>query len=67
MHQPRLQWRKSSYSATGNDVCVELADLHEAGRVGIRDSKHPDLAHLSVSRRDLGRLTARIRTGSLDL
>ncbi|MCD0452528.1 DUF397 domain-containing protein [Actinocorallia sp. API 0066] len=60
-----LNWRKSSYSATGNDACLELADLHEAGRVGIRDSKHPERTHLSVSRHDLARLTARIRTGDL--
>ncbi|MCD0452530.1 DUF397 domain-containing protein [Actinocorallia sp. API 0066] len=64
---PHPQWRKSSHSTPNGQNCVELADLHGAGRVGIRDSKHPDLAHLSVPRRDLTRFTARIRTGALDL
>lgn len=56
-------WRKSSYSApTGND-CVELADLQ--GTVAIRDSKHPGNTPLSITRRQLGRLASRIRTGDL--
>ncbi|MDX6742691.1 DUF397 domain-containing protein [Actinocorallia sp. A-T 12471] len=62
MHQPRLQWRKSSYSGGGNNTCVELAELREAGDVGIRDSKNPAHAHLSVTRAQLGRLVSRIRT-----
>ncbi|WP_119726607.1 DUF397 domain-containing protein [Thermomonospora amylolytica] len=50
----RLQWRKSSYSATGNEACVELADL---GRVvGIRDSKDPEGPVLSVTRDGLAAL-----------
>ncbi|MGH3238859.1 MAG: DUF397 domain-containing protein [Spirillospora sp.] len=36
---PRLAWRKSSYSSSQGDHCVELADL--GGLVGVRDSKDP--------------------------
>jgi Domain of unknown function (DUF397) len=33
-----LVWRKSSYSSGGNCVDVAFRD----GRVGLRDSKHPE-------------------------
>ncbi|WP_371940424.1 DUF397 domain-containing protein [Actinomadura chokoriensis] len=36
----RPVWRKSSYSSSQGDHCVELADLGET--VGIRDSKDPN-------------------------
>ncbi|MBA9002521.1 DUF397 domain-containing protein [Thermomonospora cellulosilytica] len=50
----RPQWRKSSHSATGNEACVELADL---GRVvGVRDSKDPEGPVLSVTRDGLAAL-----------
>lgn len=58
-----LNWRKSSYSGGGADTCVELADLRE--KVAIRDSKNPRIAPLSITRRQLSRLTSRIRTGEL--
>jgi hypothetical protein len=44
----RFTWRKSSYSSSQGDECVEPADL--AGAVGIRDSKDPDGPRLAVSR-----------------
>lgn len=34
-------WRKSSYSAGGDNNCVEVADGHP-GVVPVRDSKTPD-------------------------
>ncbi|MEU6302720.1 DUF397 domain-containing protein [Streptomyces chartreusis] len=34
-------WRKSSYSAGGDNNCVEVSDDHP-GIVPVRDSKHPD-------------------------
>lgn len=41
-------WRKSSHSGTGDQsVCVEVADL--CSGVGIRDSKNPDLGHLTLT------------------
>lgn len=33
-------WRKSSYSSSQNDSCVEVIDGHTAG-VPVRDSKTP--------------------------
>ncbi|GAB3458237.1 DUF397 domain-containing protein [Streptomonospora sediminis] len=36
-------WRKASYSGA-NTNCVEVADL--PGAAAMRDSKHPDAAHL---------------------
>lgn len=35
----KVVWRKSSYSSSQGDECVELADLGEL--VGIRDSRDP--------------------------
>ncbi|MGW4874426.1 DUF397 domain-containing protein [Streptomyces chartreusis] len=34
-------WRKSSYSAGGDNNCVEVSDDHP-GIVPVRDSKRPD-------------------------
>ncbi|MDA8371803.1 MAG: DUF397 domain-containing protein [Nocardiopsaceae bacterium] len=39
-------WRTSSYSGA-NENCVEVADL--PGAAAVRDSKHPDTAHLTFS------------------
>lgn len=41
-----LQFRKSSYSGTG-ESCVEVAELPCGA--AIRDSKHPDAGHLPFS------------------
>jgi hypothetical protein len=46
-----VQWRKSSYSGTGdpgNGDCVELARISTA-RVAIRDSKNPAAGALTFS------------------
>lgn len=57
------QWRKSRRSSgTGN--CVELAD--GAHTVLIRDSKHPEGGHLTVSPSAFAGLRSRIMSGSLD-
>ncbi|GAB3652393.1 hypothetical protein GCM10027589_09860 [Actinocorallia lasiicapitis] len=50
----RAQWRKSTHSS-GNGECVELA---EAGRrdIAVRDSKHPAIAPLLISRASLRKL-----------
>jgi uncharacterized protein DUF397 len=45
---PEAAWFKSSYSAENGTSCVEVANLHPAGHVGIRDSKHPDSPILAV-------------------
>ncbi|OLT29563.1 DUF397 domain-containing protein [Actinomadura sp. CNU-125] len=41
------RWRKSSRSGSQGDACVELAAL--PGGVGLRDSKAPDVGHLTLS------------------
>lgn len=61
-------WRKSSRSGggeAGGQDCVELACL--PGTIGIRDSKSPELGHLTVSREELGRLIDLGKAGALDL
>jgi hypothetical protein len=58
---PPSQWRKSSHSATGNDTCVELADLGQT--VGIRDSKNPDAPALTITRNALASLLTDIKNG----
>jgi uncharacterized protein DUF397 len=60
-----VQWRKSRHSAQEGGSCVELADLSAA--VGVRDSKNPDGPKLLFSRRELGSLVARVKSGDLDL
>jgi len=43
-----IQWCKSSRSqGIENSDCVEVANL--SGNDGLRDRKHPGLAHLSTS------------------
>ncbi|KAA6214703.1 DUF397 domain-containing protein [Streptomyces albofaciens JCM 4342] len=37
---PRLTWRKSSYSGSGQDDCVEVAP-HPDGPILYRESDHP--------------------------
>lgn len=37
----RVVWRKGSRSDNSGPYCVEVARLPD-GRVGLRDSKHPD-------------------------
>jgi hypothetical protein len=58
---PRAQWRKSSRSGGQGGACVELADLGAV--VGIRDSKDPDGPKLTVGRREMAALAARIKAG----
>ncbi|MCP2343150.1 DUF397 domain-containing protein [Actinomadura rupiterrae] len=59
------EWRKSSYSGGGSSSgdCVELADLTSA--VGLRDSKAPEVGHLSLSRESLTNLVEHIKTEGL--
>ncbi|HEX6468658.1 MAG TPA: DUF397 domain-containing protein [Streptosporangiaceae bacterium] len=60
-----IEWRKSRYSGQEGGSCVELADLSTA--VGVRDSKNPGGPELVFSRRELGSLVARVKSGDLDL
>ncbi|MDG9714536.1 DUF397 domain-containing protein [Streptomyces sp. DH10] len=43
----RSEWRKSSHSGSSGGECVEVADL--GLRVGVRDSKQPEVGILTVS------------------
>ena len=58
-------WRKSSYSDTQGNDCVEVAAL--PGGVGIRDSKNPLDRHQTVSREAFAALVKRIKDNCLDL
>ncbi|WP_084339035.1 DUF397 domain-containing protein [Actinomadura oligospora] len=44
----QLVWRKAKASGPEESACVELADLVDV--VGVRDSKAPELGHLTLSR-----------------
>lgn len=60
-----VRWRKSSRSTDNGGDCVELAEL--AGVVGVRDSKHPENGHLSMTRTALAGLVADVKAGKYDL
>ncbi|WP_067814625.1 DUF397 domain-containing protein [Actinomadura kijaniata] len=55
----RATWRKSSYSSSQGDNCIELADLGDA--VGVRDSKAPATGHLDMDRASLRILVATLK------
>jgi Domain of unknown function (DUF397) len=62
----QVKWRKSTRSQDPSQgMCVEVAALGAAR--GIRDSKNPAGAHLSVSAPALGALIAAIKADHLDL
>lgn len=49
MHAPsHVAWRKSSYSGTQGDNCIELHPT--PGTVGVRDTKNRAAGALAVSR-----------------
>ncbi|WP_083983837.1 DUF397 domain-containing protein [Actinomadura hibisca] len=53
------KWRKSSYSSSQGDHCVELAGRGPV--VGIRDSKAPESGHLVFERGVLAVLVKRLK------
>ena len=55
-----LQWRKSSYSGSGNN-CVEVATM--AAAVAVRDSKNPDRGHLVFETRVWRAFVAAVKVG----
>jgi hypothetical protein len=63
MTQHSLHWRKSSRSYNGT-ACVELADAGDV--VWLRDSKHPEAGHLTLTRTELAALLAGAKAGELD-
>ncbi|MBW8485272.1 DUF397 domain-containing protein [Actinomadura parmotrematis] len=58
-------WRKSSYSGSAGDDCVELAGAVDG--VLLRDSKDPDGPKLAFGRVVLAALADEIRAGRHDL
>jgi hypothetical protein len=57
-------WRKSSYTGSGNDeACVEVASLGEG--IGLRDSKNRDKERLEVGRQAFACLVAQVKRGEL--
>lgn len=61
MTDPR--WRKATFSA--DNGCVELAKLGH-GLIGVRDSKHPDAGHLTISRGQLAVVLDAVSRGEID-
>ena len=55
-----LEWRKSSYSGSGNN-CVEVASM--AAAVAVRDSKSPDGGHLVFGAEDWKAFIRSIKRG----
>ncbi|WP_067459675.1 DUF397 domain-containing protein [Actinomadura macra] len=56
-------WRKSSRSGPEQSDCVEVANLTSG--VGIRDSKNPDLGHLTLPTQVFADLLARVKHDEL--
>ncbi|ASU82734.1 DUF397 domain-containing protein [Nocardiopsis gilva YIM 90087] len=60
-HPGELVFQTSSYSKTNN--CVEVADLPDGAAV--RDSKHPEKGHLSLSGREWTALVSAVKASRL--
>ncbi|MFI0357478.1 DUF397 domain-containing protein [Actinomadura sp. 9N407] len=56
-----LVWRKSSRSNTQGNECVEVADL--GGNVGLRDSKAPEVGHLTIEAAAFAGLVRQVKAG----
>lgn len=61
MTQPT--WRKASFSSNSSN-CVELADAGDT--VLLRDSKHPEQGHVTLTLEGLAGLVGAARAGALD-
>ena len=60
IHLPTTLWRTSTYSSNSGGQCVEVAALSE--RIGVRDSKNPGAAHLSLTRSTFHTFTKKLRS-----
>jgi hypothetical protein len=57
-----VQWRKSTHSSGVNDEhCVELGSLSPGDGIGVRDSKHPDGGHLTLSPAQFAELIEQVK------
>ncbi|MFA1550996.1 DUF397 domain-containing protein [Actinomadura chokoriensis] len=57
----RAKWRKSTRSNGAGGNCVEIADLVVG--VGVRDSKAPDVGHLTFTREAWMAFATQVRAG----
>jgi hypothetical protein len=60
-----MNWKKSSYSGSNSQNCVEAASLRSA--VAVRDSKNPDGPKLVISPADWRSFTASVKAGRFEL
>lgn len=60
----KVHWRRSSHSGDQGN-CVEVARLAD-GRIGVRDSKHPDAGTLVFAAAEFGGFIRSLRTGEFD-
>ena len=58
-----VTWRKSSYSGAGKE-CVEVAD--SATGMSVRDSKQPELGHLTFASADWNAFVSSVRAPQAD-
>ncbi|MDX6742385.1 DUF397 domain-containing protein [Actinocorallia sp. A-T 12471] len=55
----RTVWRKSSYSNTAANQCVEVAVFRPV--IAVRDSKNPHASHLNLSHRAFARVVTGLK------
>lgn len=60
------RWRKSSWSAVGNNSCVEVA-ANLTGIIAVRDSKDPEGPKLVFSPAQWRDFIGGVRTGEFEL
>lgn len=60
-------WRKSTFSTDNSGVedCVEVTTLPD-GRIGLRDSKHPEAGHLTFTRTEMAAWLQAAQAGEFD-
>jgi hypothetical protein len=63
---PQATWRKSSYSSSTGQNCIEVA-TNLAGVVAVRDSKNPDGPKLLVRLADWQAFLTGVQAGRLGL
>jgi hypothetical protein len=64
MNSTGSPWRKSTYSASGKQNCVEVAATAQ-GVAAVRDSQDREGPRLAVPARDWDRFLARVRMARL--
>lgn len=60
-----MNWKRSSYSSSNGQNCVEVGNLPRA--VAVRDSKDPNGPALVITPADWQSFTASVKAGAFDL